>query len=267
MTPMLQMLHSGWLMRDSRARRWLPATVPGCVHTDLLANGEIPDPFWGRNEQELQYLDEQDWTYRLDFTPEAELLEQVCIDLVAEGLDTVASVVLNGEKLADTDNMFVEHRLPVKGHLKPGKNRLEIHFTSPMKTIRTRMGNQPPVEWNDPVGGSSWLRKQPCSFGWDWGPRFATSGIWRPLYLRGWSGNRFTSVRVRQDHGADGVRLTFPQPRPQGQRLAARDAVPARRSCRGVHRRHRPDRKARAVVAQRPRPAAALYRASGVGLP
>ncbi|QYY35218.1 glycoside hydrolase family 2 protein [Ruficoccus sp. ZRK36] len=204
-----QSLESNWTFLDTKSRSWLTAQVPGCIHTDLLTHKLIPEPFWGRNEADLQYLENLDWSYRMEFEPQAELLEHEQVELVALGLDTVATVSLNGTVIAETDNMFIEHRLSVKKLLKPGKNKLEIRFTAPMKAIDARRGKDELVEWCDPVGGSSLLRKEGCSFGWDWGPRFATSGIWQPIYLQGWSGNRLTSVQIRQTHDEDGVRLDF----------------------------------------------------------
>ncbi len=202
-----QSLNSGWTF--FHREQWLDAQVPGCVHTDLLQHNLIPDPYWGRNEEKLQHLEEEDWTYRLDFDLDASLLEQTNVELVASGLDTVATLTLNGSKIASVDNMFIEHRFPVKNLLREGSNRLEIYFTSPMKYIRSRPLVDDLVESNEPVGGRTLIRKEQCSFGWDWGPRFASSGIWRPIRLEGWSANRIESVQVTQDHQAEAVQLTF----------------------------------------------------------
>jgi beta-mannosidase len=184
--------------------------VPGCVHTDLLAAGAIPDPFWGTNEAGLQWIDERDWEYAADFEVGAELLGEEVVDLVADGLDTVATVRLNGRLVARTENMFIGHRWDVRRLLRPGKNTLAIRLDSATRYIRTHRTSHRPREINDPVGGCTAIRKEQCQFGWDWGPRFVTAGIWRDIRLEGWSGNRLAGVAVAQDHRRDGsVTLTI----------------------------------------------------------
>lgn len=202
-----QYLHDGWQVQDSRDKRWISACVPGCVHTDLLAHNAIPDPFWGRNERALQWIEESDWLYALTFSVAEDLLDEDFIDLVAEGLDTLATITLNGVEIGQTENMFHPFIHEVKALLRAGHNELKIHFYAPMPEVRKRMRPDHYAEWNDPVGGASLLRKQQCSFGWDWGPRLATSGIWRPLYLRAWSAGRIEHVRLRQTHSAGAVHI------------------------------------------------------------
>lgn len=202
-------LHGGWTFGEAGSRRTLPAEVPGCVHLDLLRNGSIPDPFFGSNELGLQWIEERDWSYTTRFGASADLLANEEIELVAEGLDTLATVRLNGKEIARSDNMFVPLRLGVRDRLKQGSNALAVEFASPAKHVRQRIrGDADWVqEWNDPVGGASRIRKEQCAFGWDWGPRFATSGIWRPIRLEAWSGNRLRDVRVRQEHRRGRVRV------------------------------------------------------------
>jgi beta-mannosidase len=180
------------------------------VHTDLRRHRLIPDPFWGTNELDLQWIEERDWEYRTAFTVPANLLADEVVELVADGLDTIATVRLNGRLVARTDNMFVGWRWDVKRLLRPGRNELVIRFGSAMKYIRTQRPEHQPREFNDPVGRSQVIRKQPCQFGWDWGPRFVTAGIWRDLRLESWTGNRLDSVRVTQTQRRDGsVHLAF----------------------------------------------------------
>ncbi|MDD5349568.1 MAG: hypothetical protein PHQ12_05095 [Chthoniobacteraceae bacterium] len=212
-------LHSGWSFQEPASSRYLSAEVPGCIHTDLLRHKLIPDPFWGNNEGGLQWIEEKDWNYRCEFDAKPEWLTHEHVELVAEGLDTVATVRLNGHVIAQPDNMFQAHRIDVTGALQPKRNRLEIQFGSPMKAIRARQKPDDYREWNDVVGGCSRLRKEQCAFGWDWGPRFATCGIYLPIRLEAWSGNRFDSVRIRQRHGANGVELTV-EPRLAAKRSA-----------------------------------------------
>jgi beta-mannosidase len=202
----LPLVSAPWKFRDVTHRSaWRSASVPGCVHTDLLRHGLIPDPFWGNNEEQLQWIGEHEWEYRAAFAVPAKLLAEEVVELVADGLDTVATVTLNGTEVARTENMFIGYRWDVKPLLRAGRNELLIRFSSAPEYIRTmRPEHRPPVEFNDPVGGCTRLRKQQCQFGWDWGPRFITAGIWRDIRLEAWTGNSVESVIVTQLHGADG---------------------------------------------------------------
>ncbi|MDI1249802.1 MAG: glycoside hydrolase family 2 protein [Lacunisphaera sp.] len=194
-----------WRFRDATAGgHWHAATVPGCVHTDLRRANLIPDPFHGTNELALQWIEERVWEYHTVFTVPAELRAEKNLELVADGLDTVATVMLNGRVLGRTDNMFVAHRWALGRYLRPGENELLIRFDSALHAIRTTRRAHQPKEFNDPVGRSQVLRKQPCQFGWDWGPRFVTAGIWRDLRVEAWTGNRLDGVRVTQSHEPDG---------------------------------------------------------------
>ncbi|MEX2190073.1 MAG: glycoside hydrolase family 2 protein, partial [Bacteroidota bacterium] len=171
-------------------------TVPGTVHTDLLAEGKIPDPFYRMNELDVQWVDAEQWIYRKEFTISREFVSHDAVDLVAEGLDTFARIKLNGKVLGESANMFVEHRFDVKRAIRAGNNVLEISFDSP--TIRTKqlesrygalkVSHEP---------HRTYARKAQYSFGWDWGPKLITSGIWRPVYLETYSGNRIESIFVR----------------------------------------------------------------------
>ena len=206
--PILDLTQARWQFRDTAAKSWLPARVPGCVHTDLRRARQIPDPFFGTNELGLQWIEERDWEYRA--TVAKTLLSESGIELVADGLDTVATVFLNGKKVAATDNMFIGHRWPVKPLLRTGTNELRIVFASALNYIRTtRTDFAPPCEFNDPVGGCVRIRKQQCQFGWDWGPRFVTAGIWRGLRLEARSVNRLAAVRVTQAHTDNGRRVSL----------------------------------------------------------
>src|SRR5688572_23429667 len=117
-------LSGQWLFREVGTDRWLPATVPGGVHTDLLAVGLIPDPFVGDNEKRVQWVAERDWEYRRTFAVGPELLDGKCVDLVCDGLDTLAEVRLNGALLAQTANQFCSYRWQVRDQLIPGENEL-----------------------------------------------------------------------------------------------------------------------------------------------
>jgi beta-mannosidase len=201
----LPLAPTAWRFRDAtRGSPWRAAVVPGCVHQDLRRHGLIPDPFWGTNEAGLQWIEERDWEYRTSFIAPKSLLAEEVVELVADGLDTVATLRLNGREAGRTENMFLGGRWEVTTLLRPGKNELRIWFGSAMEYLRTHRAGHNPRDINDPVGRCTVIRKQQCQFGWDWGPRFVTAGIWRDLRLEGWTGNRLDSVRVTQDHRSDG---------------------------------------------------------------
>ena len=201
----LPLATASWKFREATKKSaWHAAVVPGCIHRDLHREGLIPDPFHGTNELDLQWIEQRNWEYVATFKVSAAALAEENVELVCDGLDTLATVYLNDRVLARTDNMFIGWRWDVKPRLRPGRNELRIHFASIGRALpRTRPEHQP-KEFNDSLGRGSVFRKQPCQFGWDWGPRFVTAGIWRDLRLEAWSGNRLESVRVTQDHASDG---------------------------------------------------------------
>jgi beta-mannosidase len=172
----------------------IPARVPGCVHTDLLRANLIPDPYQSFNEHDLQWIGQTDWTYETKFIADAALFSHERIDLVAEGLDTVATITLNGSEVARTQNMHRTYRFNVKPLLKQGENVLTVTFASPVKYAeRMRSENARPYV-NGPGGPFNSIRKMACNFGWDWGPALPTSGIWKGIRLDGWSGLRISDV-------------------------------------------------------------------------
>jgi len=181
-------LTEGWTLRHEGAA--LPAAVPGCVHTDLLAAGVIPDPFLGRNETEVAWVGRRDWTYGID-VPASSGHERT--DLVFDGLDTAAEIRLggpDGQPLGSVQNMHRSYRFDVTGLQGP----LSVHFTSAYtaaEAVRDRLGERPNA-YPEPF---QYLRKMACSFGWDWGPTLVTAGIWRPVRLEHWSTARIARVR------------------------------------------------------------------------
>ena len=205
----LPLTTAAWQFRDATAAtRWRDAIVPGCVHRDLLRHGLIPDPFYGTNELGLQWIEQHDWDYRATFRVSAALLAADEVELVCDGLDTLATVFLNGRQVATTENMFVPLRVSVRRGLRAGRNELHFHFASAARAVARLRPEHQPKEFNDSIGRSSVLRKQPCQFGWDWGPRFVTAGLWRDLRLEAWSGPRLTGARVTQTH-VPGGRVTL----------------------------------------------------------
>ena len=199
-------LSSGWMFQEPESGRWLAATVPGCIHTDLLRHGVIPDPFCGEREKELAWIGERDWVYRNEFHA---LGDGDHLELVAHGLDTLAEVRLDGKSLGKTDNMFVRHTWDLSAIDRKKTHVLEIAFRSVLPEIARRGKGLDAREmgWCDPVGGCSQIRKSQCNFGWDWGPRYLTCGIFRPIELHAWSENRFRHVHLAQEHDKDRVLL------------------------------------------------------------
>jgi beta-mannosidase len=202
-----QSLTGPWQFRQASTETWLPATVPGAVHTDLMAAGCIPDPFAGENELQVKWVADQDWEYWREFDADAGLLAEERIYLVCDGLDSLAEVTLNGQSLGQTNNMFRHYRWEIKKLLQTGKNTLSILFSSPVAYIKARQAARPlPTLMN---GGMAYLRKVQSHFGWDWGPSLPTCGIWGEIYLEGCSIARLEDVHVRQKHFNGMVCLTI----------------------------------------------------------
>ena len=175
--------------------------MPGCVHTDLLNNKLIEDPFYRDNERRLQWIGKTDWEYQTTFNVTPEILARNNIELVFEGLDTYANVSLNGEALLNADNMFRTWRADCKRLLKAGANILRIRFRSPINEVLPLMAK---MDYQLPAGNdqgektSPHTRKAPYQYGWDWGPRFVTSGVWRPVSLEAWDKARVNDLQILQ---------------------------------------------------------------------
>lgn len=206
-------IHDGWQFRQGRSEIWYPATVPGTVHTDLMANEIIEDPFFRLNERGVQWVDKEDWMYQTTFVPtEAELAANNC-ELVFYGLDTYADVYLNGSPLLNADNMHRTWRVDVKDKIKPGENKLEVYLHSPIKIDLPKcdqydygFNTGPDQSQNGGIFDklvSIFARKAGYHYGWDWGPRLVTSGIWRPVVLEAWNGPRLADVQVIQNKVTD----------------------------------------------------------------
>ncbi|WP_343975224.1 glycoside hydrolase family 2 protein [Kribbella koreensis] len=168
------------------------ANVPGEVYSDLLAAGVIPDPFDGDNEGKLHWIGKTSWSYRTDFDWEPD--EHAVQEIVAEGLDTAARVVLNGTVIGSTCNQHRSYRFDVTGLLIAGHNELVVEFASPVATanrLREESGMWPHTNLH-PYNA---IRKMASNFGWDWGIDVATAGIWRPLRIESWTGVRIDAVR------------------------------------------------------------------------
>ena len=201
------------MFREASEHQFHPAQVPGCAHTDLLRNKLIPDPFFGTNERELQWIGERDWIYRTAFDLPADFLKQANVELVFRGLDTYASVTLNGSSVLTANNMFREWRIPCKALLKEKGNALVVRFRNVFAETLPKYQSAPyrlhAFGTNDQadVKLAMYSRKAQFHFGWDWGPRLITCGLWRPVLIEAWSGIRIKSVFVQQQNvsaaGAD----------------------------------------------------------------
>lgn len=195
-------LSSGWKFREAGKEEWLSATVPGCVHTDLLANKKIEDPFYRDNEKNLQWIGKTDWEYQTSFNVSAETLKRQNIEIVFQGLDTYANVFLNDKEILSADNMFRTWRVDVKNTLKQGENTLKIKFRSPINEIlplMKKLDYELPAVNDQGEKTSPYTRKAPYQFGWDWGPRFVTSGIWKPINLVAWDNARIEDLQIKQN--------------------------------------------------------------------
>lgn len=201
-------LHEGWKFRQARLTNWYPATVPGVVHTDLLQNKIIEDPFFRLNERGLQWIDKEDWAYETCFTLAADMMRKENMELVFEGLDTYADVYLNDECILKADNMFRRWSIPVRQYIREENNILKVYFHSPVKIDVPKWDALPyqyPASNDQSENGglfnkkiSIFARKAGYHYGWDWGPRLVTSGIWRPVYIRAWSDLRINDVFIEQ---------------------------------------------------------------------
>jgi len=192
-------INTGWQFREVGKTDWHDATVPGCVHTDLLANKLIDDPFYRDNEKKQQWIDKKDWEYQTTFKVTQQTFARENVELVFEGLDTYAQVYLNEQLVLKADNMFRTWRIDAKKSLKTGVNTLRIVFRSPVNEIlpvMAKLNYQLPAPNDQGEKTSPFTRKAPYHYGWDWGPRFVTSGIWRPVSLHAWDVARVNDLQV-----------------------------------------------------------------------
>ncbi len=197
------LLNSNWEFSQDGDSTFYKATVPGVVHTDLLANNLIEDPFWETNELKLQWIEAENWNYKTIINLTKEQLNQENIELEFEGLDTYATVFLNGEKIIEATNMFRNWKADIKKNAKVGENQLEVKFVSPLNFNREKVNSYP---YKLPSGNetvdlkvSPFTRKAAYQFGWDFGPRFVTSGIWKNVKINTWNTARITDVFVQTD--------------------------------------------------------------------
>src|SRR5438552_7490985 len=226
-------LHTGWTVTaagPAPVSGPVPAIVPGCVHTDLLAAGLVPDPYLDDNEARLAWIGHVDWVYETAFDWRPTRADRT--DLVCAGLDTDATVSVNGAAVGRTANMHRSYRFDVGALLRPGTNRLAVRFDPAYRyaeEVRERVGARPNA-YPEPF---QYVRKMACNFGWDWGPTLVTAGIWQPIGLHAWSGARLAEVRPlsTMDSVTVHVRVESVDDRP----LTVAAAVAGRRATATVH--------------------------------
>jgi beta-mannosidase len=208
-------LNPGWEFREVGTEKWYPAEVPGCVHTDLLRNGLIPDPYFSDNEKKLQWIETKDWEYKKDFILDSIFLKEYVDDLTFEGLDTYADVYINNEYIYRFNNMFVNIDFDIHYYLKDS-NTIHIIFRSPVRlsdSIATAYYKTEGIK-GLPGGNQVFTRKAAYQFGWDFAPRYVTCGIWRDVYLEAYSkakvGNFITSInKLTNDEAILNFKVNF----------------------------------------------------------
>jgi beta-mannosidase len=208
-----RVLDAKWEFRAASAtdraelKEWHPAQVPGVVQTDLLHDNLIPDPFYRDNDTRLQWIGLTDWEYRTTFDADAAMISHEHVDLVFEGLDTFADVYVNDQAVLHTDNMFRRWRLPAKGLLKAGPNTLRVVFHSPVELMIPKVKALPyqlPSVTSHNTGNEEnvatapYTRKADYQFGWDWGPRYVTEGIWQPIRIETWDAFHVENFHIQQ---------------------------------------------------------------------
>ncbi len=202
-------IHSGWQMRQAGWEEFLPASVPGSVYHDLMQNGKMDDPFWRDNFPKALKRMDHDYEYKTEFAADKALLKSDAVLLRFEGIDTVADVFLNGEKLGHTENMHRTFEFEVKDLLKEEGNELRVLLHSPTRFIKEEYKHNVADGSEEAMVGFANLRKTHCMFGWDWGPRLPDAGLWRPVKLLGIEKARVDSVYVAQKHEDGKVTLHF----------------------------------------------------------
>ncbi|HEY0030879.1 MAG TPA: glycoside hydrolase family 2 protein [Bacteroidia bacterium] len=182
----------------------MKASVPGTVHTDLLANKKIPDPFYGNNEKDLQWIENEDWEYKTVFSISKKDLRQSHIELQFDGLDTYAKVYVNDSLVIVADNMFRKWNADIKKYIHRGKNSLSVVFES---AVRKGKEEAKKLSYVLPGEEKVFTRKAQYQYGWDWGPRFVTCGIWKNVRLSFWNDARILSVKYNQNFLNDSLAM------------------------------------------------------------
>ncbi|MEO6759531.1 MAG: glycoside hydrolase family 2 protein [Saprospiraceae bacterium] len=182
-TPIRHTVYSKWEFRQAQTPDWKPTQLPTSVHTSLLHNKMIEDPFYRDNEAKLQWIEEKDWEFQSTFDVDAETLAKKHIELSFKELDTYAHIYLNDTLILETDNLFRTWRTDVKKWLKPKDNRLHIYFESP--TVKNG-DDWKALGYELPGGIRTMARTAQFHYGWDWGPRFVGASIGKNPEIIAW---------------------------------------------------------------------------------
>ena len=205
-------LNGTWQLHNAQRSVEVKATIPGDNISALLSAKKIPDPFWSDNEQKVQWVNQDDWIYEREFQVPASFLAEASASINIENLDTVATISINGRKVAQTDNAFVRYRFEVKKYLKPGLNKISITLSSAEREAKARAAKLPyPVPHSVyPVQSPhrNLMRKVQCHAGWDWGPCLMVSGIYGNIYVKAVSQARIEHVYTDQKHSRNEVAVT-----------------------------------------------------------
>lgn len=204
-------LDGEWTLKGPRKVE-ISARVPGCVHADLHREGLIPDPYFRDNEKKVQWAGDACWSYERTFEVEASFLESKRAQLRFDGLDTLATVFLNGKLLGRTDNMFRSWEFDVESVLKAGSNRISIRFESATRYCEQKQ--QGHFLWHTGIdhhrlSGGNWLRKEQSNFGWDWGPMIVTAGVWRSVRIEAFDTAEISDVFVSQSFAKGYARVNL----------------------------------------------------------
>jgi beta-mannosidase len=200
-------LNGAWKFKATDETEWLDAIVPGTVQQDLLRTGRLKDPYYRDNELDAQWVEKKEWEYERTFTVDEAFLKKDKIVLDCRGLDVICELYLNNTLIAKTQNMFIEYEFDVKQHLRKGSNTLRAVFRSVLEWNKKQADADPRVTWRN--GGAVttdalkgllyYSRKEASDFGWDWGIRLLSCGIWRPIRLVAFDTGRIKELAVRQD--------------------------------------------------------------------
>lgn len=187
--------NENWTFNKQNESKKHKASIPGTVHTDLFQNQLTPDPFYGDNEKKLQWIENENWEYETHFTISKVELKNQNIDLEFEGLDTYATVYLNGKVVLEANNMFRKWTISAKSNLKIGSNHLKVVFHSAVQKGKEAAAK---LSYTLPEKERVFVRKAQYQFGWDWGPRFVTAGIWKKVQLKFWNSAKIENIKFSQ---------------------------------------------------------------------
>ncbi len=192
-TPSRSPIRASWEFREAHTGDWRPTAAPISIHTALLKTGQISDPFYGANEEQLQWIEQKDWEFQCDFEVDSALLARKHLEINFGGLDTYAQVFLNDSLILESDNMFRSWQVDVKRFLRQGSNHLHVYFESPLNKVASEWAN---LGYELPGGIRTMSRKAQFHYGWDWGPRFVGCGILQLPELVAWDDFIFENVFV-----------------------------------------------------------------------